>query len=404
MTNEQQMLLSILSKALFSRELERGLTVDWNTVFEEAKAQAVPLITFEALDKSLVPEDVLNKWKSYSGGALVKNLITTRNHVKVDCWMREAGIPYVIIKGSASSHYYPDPIHRLMGDVDFLVPMEHIERAKELFRKNVSEPCDDGHPFHLAYEDNTGTYELHYSVAGIPTGGIGEKVRQYLSDIFDRARTVPVEYGSIVIPSHFHHGLILLIHSCCHLTKEGIGLRQFSDFAVFAASFSNDDFISIFKEKLSAVGLWTLAQVFYRAAVKFLGAEDREWSHISDDSIPEALMEDILAGGNFGRRDEQRSFQGLVVTDYTAQYDVEARGMLAQFIHSKNKRVMEWWPLTRRVKLLIPFGWIGLGCQSLFLIIMGKRRAIDIKRMVSGAQLRRELYRMLELYKTDEDR
>ena len=55
------------------------------------------------------------------------------------------------------------------------------------------------------------------------------------------------------MPSHFHHGLNLLLHTNQHLLGEGLGLRHLCDWAVFAAGFSDEEFRELFEEKLKAV-------------------------------------------------------------------------------------------------------------------------------------------------------
>ena len=47
------------------------------------------------------------------------NLQVAWQHLLVDRLMEKGRIPYVILKGSASGVYYPSPMDRIMGDVDF---------------------------------------------------------------------------------------------------------------------------------------------------------------------------------------------------------------------------------------------------------------------------------------------
>ena len=48
----------------------------------------------------------------------------------------EAGIPLVILKGTAAAMYYPEPFRRMMGDVDFLVPQDRFDDAARLMEAN----------------------------------------------------------------------------------------------------------------------------------------------------------------------------------------------------------------------------------------------------------------------------
>jgi hypothetical protein len=47
--------------------------------------------------------------------------------------MTENGIPYCILKDAASACRYPDPLLRTMGDVDFYVPEQYTEKARDIF-------------------------------------------------------------------------------------------------------------------------------------------------------------------------------------------------------------------------------------------------------------------------------
>jgi hypothetical protein len=66
-------------------------------------------------------------------------------------------------------------------------------------------------------------YEMHFNLVGTPHGTAGDLVRVYTKDIFEKAETRTVVSGVATLLSPFHHGLILLLHTCHHLTGEGVG-------------------------------------------------------------------------------------------------------------------------------------------------------------------------------------
>ena len=53
-------------------------------------------------------------------------------HVRICNIMKNAGIPCTILKGFASALYYPYPLMRSMGDVDFLVDTDNFEEASKI--------------------------------------------------------------------------------------------------------------------------------------------------------------------------------------------------------------------------------------------------------------------------------
>ena len=61
----------------------------------------------------------------------------------------------------------------------------------------------------------------------------------------ERGNVSEVEY---MVPTAFHHGLVMLLHVAGHLINTGIGLRHLCDWAVFAAKFSDEEFCEMFED------------------------------------------------------------------------------------------------------------------------------------------------------------
>lgn len=95
--------------------------------------------------------------------------------------------------------------------------------------------------------------EMHFNLAGIPEGKPGELVREYSKDIYEKASLCRLNNGEAMLPSPFHHGLIILLHTCHHMTGEGIGLRHLCDWAVFVNSLSDDEFRQLFEDRLKKI-------------------------------------------------------------------------------------------------------------------------------------------------------
>ena len=230
-------------------------------------------------------------------------------------------------------------------------------------------------------------------------GKAGNLVREFTKDIFEKAEVKKIVGGEVVLPSPFHHGLILLLHTCHHLTGEGVGLRHLYDWAVFENSFSNVEFRELFEEKLKAIGLWRFAQILTRLAIKYLGADEREWA-VADDCLIDELMEDILSGGNFGKKDNNRSIQSMLISE-RGKDGVGKTSMIDQAIKSANGVVYHRWPLARKNKLLLPIGWVCFGTLRVFRELTGKRKRIDVRELLGGAAERRALYSKFHLYEAE---
>lgn len=242
-------------------------------------------------------------------------------------------------------------------------------------------------------------YEMHFNIAGTPNGEVGDLVREYTKDIFEKAQEKTVVNGVAMLPSPFPHGLILLLRTCHHMTGEGVGLRHLCDWAVFENRFSENEFCELFEAKLKKLGLWKFAQILTRVSIKYLGADEKLWA-IAEEDVVDALMEDILTGGNFGKKDSDRALQTMLISD-RGKDGVGKTSMADQFQNSINELICQKWPSARKNPLLLPIGWIFFGGRRVLREVTGKRKRTDIKRLVESAGVRRDLYSQLHLYETE---
>ena len=121
---------------------------------------------------------------------------------------------------------------------------------------------------------------------------------------------------------------------------------------------------------------------------------------MADDELVDALMEDVLTGGSFGKKDNHRSIQTMLISD-RGKDGVGKTSMKSQFIKSANSIVYHYLPAARKNKLLLPIGWVFFGGRRLIRELTGKRKKTDLKRLVDGAGQRRELYSQLHLYEAE---
>lgn len=391
----EKVLLDLLANSLF----DAGRTVDFdvvnlNAVWYESNLQAVSLMAFSKTDSSLFQNEKFSHIRKKLNQAFADNAKIDFEHIRIHRIMTQAGIPYMILKGFASALYYRDPLLRSMGDVDFLVSPRCLEAADEVLKKHGYESTDKNRAFHDVYIGNGCRCEMHFEPAGIPEGKAGETVREYLNDALECSCEVKTEVGTMVVPSVFHHGLIILLHMCHHLTGEGLGLRHLCDWAVFISPMDNDEFCNIFEEKLKQIGLWKFAQIMAQISVEYLGCPEKEWAGEVDRQLAEKVLHDIFKGGNFGQKSSDRSHESLLISSKTEQEN----SMLKQFFISANSIVYSNWSIAKKFKILLPVGWVFFGGRYLIRSFFGKRPKVRLKKVTQEATERKELYAQLKLF------
>ena len=390
---EQTALLSLISNNLFGTEKPIPEDLDYNKLLKESKLQAVTAV---ALKNMGLPESSREKNAVLNGMSLNARIFS--HHTMLHSIMENAGIPYTVLKGAASANYYPEPIFRAMGDVDFLVKKEDVKKATEVLKQKGFKPWEEEHICHIVFRKDKIHLEMHFEPAGVPNGKAGDIIREYISDMIETSSLVTNELCTFVNPDKFHHGLIMLLHMQHHLLSEGIGLRHLCDWAVFVNSFKGNEFEELFKEKLQNAGLWSFAQSISLSASIGIGLPKQDFMG-DNEQLAIDLLGDIISGGNFGAKDKDRSGEGFFISNRGK--DGINRSRPVQFILSVNQIIYTHWKTAKKVKLLLPIGWVYFGSRRLIREVTGKRKPMKLKKLYSNSKNRKELYKQLHLFETE---
>ncbi len=400
----QRTVFGLLSRTLFGAAYTPEPDVDWTAVYEESECQAVRFQTFS--NHHLIPDippELRERVKQYLTLAMLRNTRIHVRHSEVHRIMTEAGIPYTVLKGAASACYYPSPMTRAMGDVDFYVDRAHLEETLALFEGLGFALSEKDHGCHRVLRLGDSHLELHFDLPGLPEGEVGQTIRGYVADLCESAVLLKNSLVTCNRPSDLHHGLIMLMHLQHHLLAEGIGLRHLCDWAVFVHSFRGHDFPDLFADKLRAVGLWRLARLLSLSASLYIGLPEQDWmrEEPEDEEIACALMLDIVAGGNFGRKDRQRAYEGMFISD-RGKDGVKKRRAREGF-RALNRITYQKFPLSKRCPLLLPIGWVVAITGYLFRNRRRNRNGYSVSALDAYRKSapRIELYQKLGLYEPE---
>lgn len=419
MNKIQEILLDIVGSVLFNK-LDNDINFDKTDIgllLKESKAQAVFPLVFAAIQaeiqidsdnsthNSLKPQEYREYNELYLQSS-IRNYQNIEEHGELHELMQQNGLSYVVLKGIASARYYPEPSLRSSGDVDFLVHQNSQDKIKAVLLDNGFKINSEieGNKIHIAFQrPPMSTWEMHFSINGIPENDLGDRIRSEMSNVIETAVEIEIEGVSCNVPNEFHHGLILLLHTISHLVSEGIGLRHLCDWVLFASSFKNEDFCNIFEEKLNSYGMWIFAQSLTLLGIIYLGAPAREWATaaLSRDTINKktlkGLMEDILSSGNFGNKDANRYREIKYIAD-SGSHTVSNGRILSQGFKSLNNKVRANHRIIGRYKILIPIGYIIEGNKYFGKLIVGRRKSSGTKDMLREAATRKTIYNKLKIF------
>ena len=399
-SENQRLILKLLAKALFNKQIKLPENIEWNGICKESISQSVLPLIYAVLVE-VMPLEEKAKWQRLIYRMLANNVQVLFEHKQVHEIFTREKIPYVIIKGACSAKYYSEPKLRMMGDVDFVVKEKDLTRAGDVLKKEGFIWTEDKeHPAHHVYFKDRSTWEMHWTMSGIPTGENGKNARKFFDEIIE---TSVYDSNGYNIPDEFHHGLVMLIHTARHLVNTGIGVRHLCDWAVFAEKFDDNEFKDIFEEKLKVCGLWRFAQLLTQISIKYLGMSEKAWAMEDvDEEYLISLMSDIFSGGNFGRKDLERINQAKLFTNQRSG-TVSEEGFIRQGVTAMNERALRAMPIVKRIPVLVPFSWLYVGIRHLRRIRRGLRPSIHIDKMLEGASERRSIYKEFHLFEESEE-
>ena len=403
LTENQNILCNLCANILFAKEVNLPKEIDVDELLKEANHQAVLPIVCTAFKKLSLKSEIAEKQLFLS---TIKNAKVSYNHIEIGNALSQNGVEYVFFKGVASAAYYNNPDIRTMGDVDILIHPEDTEQVHNLLL-NIGYTTNDDitkKENHIVYVRRLNgvrsVCEVHFKVSTTPDA-VADEFNNCFKTVFNDKMEIKVSNGRCFVPSHFHHGIILLLHTATHLTKEGIGLRHICDWAVFVNSFSNDDFTKTFEAPLKQMGLWRFAQLLTLCCQKYLGADKKAFAGNSDEELLDAMITDIINGGNFGFKDETRYGHIKYISNRDSD-GISQKGAFSQLLMSINHKAKTKYNFVKKHKWLLPVGW-AVVVFDYFVLVLTKKRKLDNIDTINDAKYRQSIYNEFKLFKKENE-
>ena len=394
---ETKVLLALMAHEIFHREMEIDTSaVDWMSVLAEAgrhKVTALLYPTIRELDG--VPENAFNKACGMAIAVAQASEAMLKRQREILDLLEARQIPCAVLKGTSFAYLYPHPELRTIGDIDILVDEENLDEACRALQADGFAPSYTAEK-HLCLQKGAVWVEMHRMVSVFPESEKGRFTKQTMTDAL--RHTQEAEIGGVRFPmlSGAYQIIALLAHMEQHLATSGIGLRQVCDWAVTAHALRNC-FDGETLALLERCGLLRFAQIMTRLCEKHLGLPPCSWITDASDALVDAMLADVLDGGNFQSQYTKRPF-AAVLTD---AYDVSGKGKTSLFRNyirylKKYLRQNEPWAKSR---LWLPVFGVFLPARWGVRVLLGKRKQINLVHAVSMAREREKLLRELELYR-----
>ena len=394
---ETNALLALLAHEIFDQAMDiDASTVDWSAVLAEAgrhKVTALLYPTIRELDG--VPEAIFNKVCGTAITVATASEAMLKEQRRILDLLEARQIPCAVLKGTSVAYLYPHPELRTIGDIDILVDEENLDEACKALQVDGFAPSYTAEK-HLCLQKGAVWVEMHRMVSVFPESEKGRFTKRYMTDALRHTQVVEISGVRFPMLSDAYQIIALLAHMEQHLATSGIGLRQVCDWAVTAHALRNC-FDGETLALLERCGLLRFARIMTRLCERYLGLPPCPWTADASDALVDAMLSDVLEGGNFQAQYAKRPLADVL----TDAYDVAGKGKTSLFRNyirylKKYLRQNEPWAKSR---LWLPVFGVFLPVRWGVRVLLGKRKQINLVHAVSMAREREKLLREMKLYR-----
>ncbi len=284
---------------------------EWMELFAVSQKQTVVGFTFAALD-SLgnsginPPKELLFEWIGISEQIKNQNKIVNQRCAEITKKLSNEGWRTCILKGQGNALMYPRPLSRMPGDIDIWVDASKEDVADFVWEQFPEAKVIEHHAQYPIFDDVE--VEVHFR----PVSAVSVRYDKCLDSFFMGQKdaqfqhnvNLPDKAGTVHIPTVEFNVSYQMAHMMKHFFSEGLGLRHLMDY--YYVLMSNEmqtgkDYKSVFHElgilKFAKAVMWVLGNVFL--------LDEKRMVCEADERRGKLLLQEIMAGGNFGHSDER---------------------------------------------------------------------------------------------------
>ena len=219
--------------------------------------------------------------------------------------MEKQGIRIIVLKGQTYAPFYPAPSLRQCGDIDFVCHPDDIEKAVSFLKYDLGlQLAHASSNKHASFIMDGIEYEIHRKItnfAYLPSHYYCEKV--FMQEVWNHPYTMSIDGYPVPVMAPTYNAVYVFEHIFLHLISDGIGLRQFCDWAMLLHYYRDEIDRSLLIKHLKGVKLYKAYRRMGSVLVDYLGLPEEEFPLTiseKDRRFSEKILNNIYHRGNFG--------------------------------------------------------------------------------------------------------
>ena len=311
------LLFSLLREAIWreGKIILKDLSAEQvRTLLALAEKQAVLGLLIDALIRNNVRMAQKEVFKALGVLEQIKrgNYNVNEGVVKLHQIMEEYGVDYAVIKGQVVASYYPDALIRQSGDIDYYSNPVYYDRSMQAVKENWGiQPEVHGSEKHADYDFEGNRYEAHFLLTDLHSRQRNKYLQRLIDD--DKRGAIDINGTRVRTFSSTLHSLYLFLHLYYHLLELGVGLRQFSDWAMILHTCKDEIDHEAIKKHLKVFGMEKAYRACGTILVRDLGLSANEFTYELTDydmRYADKILDVVFYRGNMGHYNKRSGFHG----------------------------------------------------------------------------------------------
>jgi hypothetical protein len=365
--------ISVRNNGIDDLDAKELNSIDWDAVFQLAGKHQVQTLLFPVIKKiqakgSYIPEDIYARWTSFVLFLVSTELVKIDGFKETLSEFNRQNVPVIIFKGIEIKDIYPFPELRIMGDIDILVQKEHFAQGDTILQKlGYVESHRDHHVIEYMHP-YLKEIELHNTIIDVEK----DAQFQFFNEIIwtNVRKSVWMGENALTIKPSVNLAY-LLIHMYKHFARNGVGVRQLIDVALYGVTYKNDIEWNEFWELVSKAGIIDYTFYVFACSKRYLNLDISQYNEELDleDIVIEEYLElfttELIDGGVFGGDNARKKSENYMLNDGSnKKFKADNMQLLIFFklffnlLFPKPKRLSARYDYAIKQPWLLPAAWI----------------------------------------------
>lgn len=300
--------------------------VDWVRVFSETAAQNVASIIYgavAALPPEIGPEPgLMQAWKAHTVRTALRQMTAMKELAAVLHAAGQKGFTPIVFKGAILGRLYPEPLVRGSSDIDVLIDDSQEEMFFGILKAMGSpeEGVPNDHNHEHSYLTGSGTnFEVHKRLWEERTDS-ARFATLNSTDITDPATFSTVHFfGMELLTLGPRQQLCYMIyHMVKHFVVAGMGVRHLSDLALFYNAHKDEIDLQLTWAWFEKLGYTRFCEQVFAICIRYFTMDSSIFPGYAElgGEMEDRILNDIWAGGIFGKRTPARELSGRFLRQY----------------------------------------------------------------------------------------